>query len=323
MYGDNPLNINYKNLKICERIKVGGSRNIPVEIYYELYGSGSKKVLFLNGKPQPIFRHHVIFIAKSPLSLYVSYLVQFPEYQIVVYDHRGTGYSESCNFPEITTSNMAKDAEELVSYLRWDKDVNIVGISMGGMIASELSLLIPEKISTITLCSTTSGRLFYKPQAVTTNLKCLMAKTQAELVGYIVDSLYPKEWLDSKCVFDSDEQTNRNFLTSSYERKLKNTKIHGLNPFAGQALAVLRHNVPSKSLNRMGELFNGKKIWIVVGTQDNYIPETDSEYLAKHIGDNACELQIFDGSGHAIPIQNFDVFSKKVHQLFGLGRVPE
>ncbi|OMJ25944.1 hypothetical protein AYI69_g4127 [Smittium culicis] len=89
---------------------------------------------------------------------------------------------------------MAKDAEELLNHLKWDKDINVVGISMGGMISSELALLIPEKISTLTLCSTTSGRLFYKPAAVSTNLKCIMAKSQSEIINHVIDSLYPEVW---------------------------------------------------------------------------------------------------------------------------------
>ncbi|OMJ25943.1 hypothetical protein AYI69_g4126 [Smittium culicis] len=74
----------------------------------------------------------------------------------------------------------------------------------------------------------------------------------------------------------------------------------------------MRHNISQKSLNKLGRLFDGKRIWVVVGTKDNYIPESDSEYLAKHIGPGACELQVFEGSGHAVPIQNFAEFSKKL-----------
>jgi pimeloyl-ACP methyl ester carboxylesterase len=55
---------------------------------------------------------------------------------------------------------MARDVLELLDYLQWTKDrsINVVGISMGGMISLELAKIIPERLCSMTLISTTSGR---------------------------------------------------------------------------------------------------------------------------------------------------------------------
>jgi pimeloyl-ACP methyl ester carboxylesterase len=55
---------------------------------------------------------------------------------------------------------MAQDVLELLDYLQWTKErsVNIVGISMGGMISLELAKAAPQRFCSMTLISTTSGR---------------------------------------------------------------------------------------------------------------------------------------------------------------------
>ena len=39
----------------------------------------------------------------------------------------------------------------------WNKDIHIVGHSMGGMIATRLAALAPERLASLTLISVTSG----------------------------------------------------------------------------------------------------------------------------------------------------------------------
>jgi pimeloyl-ACP methyl ester carboxylesterase len=55
---------------------------------------------------------------------------------------------------------MAQDVLDLLDHLQWTqvRSVNVVGISMGGMISLELAKAAPERISSLTLISTTSGR---------------------------------------------------------------------------------------------------------------------------------------------------------------------
>jgi pimeloyl-ACP methyl ester carboxylesterase len=53
---------------------------------------------------------------------------------------------------------MAQDALELLDALGWHSDVNVTGISMGGMISLELILAAPERFSSMVLMSTNAGR---------------------------------------------------------------------------------------------------------------------------------------------------------------------
>lgn len=68
-----------------------------------------------------------------------------------------------------STSEMARDAIEVLDHLGWGvaasgekarttrHEVHVMGISMGGMIAQELALLIPDRIASLGLVSTSSA----------------------------------------------------------------------------------------------------------------------------------------------------------------------
>ena len=64
---------------------------------------------------------------------------QSPKYSGVVFDNRGMGKSDKPFF-RYSTSEMAKDVIELVDSLGWTspRQLHIIGVSMGGMIAQEL-----------------------------------------------------------------------------------------------------------------------------------------------------------------------------------------
>lgn len=51
---------------------------------------------------------------------------------------------------------MAYDALDLLDYLGWTSAVHLVGISMGGMIALEMTTRVPKRWKTLTLTSTNS-----------------------------------------------------------------------------------------------------------------------------------------------------------------------
>jgi pimeloyl-ACP methyl ester carboxylesterase len=79
-------------------------------------------------------------------------------YSSLIFDNRGIGESDKPFF-RYSTSDMAKDVVELLDHLGWTakRDLHVIGISMGGMIAQELvssliiSFCLPAHVSRI-LC---------------------------------------------------------------------------------------------------------------------------------------------------------------------------
>lgn len=64
---------------------------------------------------------------------------QGDKYSCLVYDNRGIGDSDKPR-ARYSTSEMAKDVIEVVDHLGWtdDRQLHVIGISMGGMIAQEM-----------------------------------------------------------------------------------------------------------------------------------------------------------------------------------------
>lgn len=106
------------------------------------------------------------------------------QYSNLIFDNRGIGGSDK-PLRHYSTSEMARDALELIDHLGWTelRQLHVVGVSMGGMIAQELvnlffplfsrmfvlfgisttradpsenpkALLIPERIASLILMST-------------------------------------------------------------------------------------------------------------------------------------------------------------------------
>lgn len=116
-----------------------------VELHYQKVGSGWP-LLVINGTGGDLSRH------PNPLDWVLT-----EHFEVVCYDHRGLGRSESLN-PDIqpTMTDFAQDAARLVDHLGWDR-FSLLGISFGGMVAQELALSVGRRIQRLVLACTSSG----------------------------------------------------------------------------------------------------------------------------------------------------------------------
>ena len=79
-----------------------------------------------------------------------------PHFQVIRYSHRGTGTSDRLT-GDITLRDLADDAAGLLSTLDIDQ-AHVLGVSMGGMIAQELTLNHPQRVERLVLgCTTCAG----------------------------------------------------------------------------------------------------------------------------------------------------------------------
>ena len=117
-----------------------------IQLYYEIHGSG-EPFLILNG-------------------LGGNYMEWMPfqvpawsqEYQVILYDHRGTGKSDKPD-EAYTTRSLAADAIGLLDALDIREAAHVLGPSHGGRIAQWVGLDFPERVRSLTLAATGPGQV--------------------------------------------------------------------------------------------------------------------------------------------------------------------
>ncbi len=125
-------------------LKSGKVKVDDINIYYELYGQGDPLVL----------------VAGTGISCAPWRPFQVPEfskhYQVLIYDHRGLGRSDKPDVP-YSTRLFAKDCSGIMDALEI-KRAHIMGHSMGGRVAQWLALDYPEKVRSLVLSGSGSGK---------------------------------------------------------------------------------------------------------------------------------------------------------------------
>jgi 3-oxoadipate enol-lactonase len=129
---------------------------------------------------------------------WIPLLPFFSGFQSVYFDNRGTGLSDKPDGP-YTVAEMAEDASSLIRALGLGR-VSVYGISMGGMIAQELTLRHPEQVSKVVLGCTMPGG----PEAVRASDEVLQSLVAAFKlmpqdpdagIDMIVPLLFPLEFV--------------------------------------------------------------------------------------------------------------------------------
>lgn len=112
-----------------------------VEINYETFAEGDPLLLIMG------------FGASG--ATWLPILPMLPGFRCIYYDNRGTGSSDA-PADGYTIPQMADDASSLLRAIAVQR-AKVFGISMGGMIAQELTLRHPEQIEKLVLGCTTPG----------------------------------------------------------------------------------------------------------------------------------------------------------------------
>ncbi|EGF99765.1 uncharacterized protein MELLADRAFT_112431 [Melampsora larici-populina 98AG31] len=190
------------------RCEVGNPQRLKsYKIYYKLQGTSSiqakNKMIFLMGLNNTFFSW----------SKQVEHFGKLDDHVVLVFDNRGVGNS---NFgPErfFKTSGMTKDVIDLLDFIGWNqsRSIDVIGVLMGGMIAQELCLLIPQRIVSVVFTSTQAGESTRLPPLSTTFgiLQMLLSGgTPEDRIARLVTKRFPAVWLNSTASHGSGK-TNR------------------------------------------------------------------------------------------------------------------
>ncbi|OSD01674.1 alpha/beta-hydrolase [Trametes coccinea BRFM310] len=280
-------------------------------LYFELHGTGPGKVVFIMG----------LNSSSASWLPQVKHFARKPEYSVLVFDNRGVGNSGTPRGP-YTTSGMASDVVVLLDYVGWKepRQIHVVGVSLGGMIAQELAKKIPERIVSLTLVVTKPGRRQWFELAPLAGIKGLaksmMISDPEQKIPIVLNMLFPKEWLDSKREGDPEGRTNWELEFEAYRERIRFTRPQSFLGSISQMAAAITHYVSPDELRKISSSI--PKVTIVTGDTDNLIDPRNSHILKEHMPE--AELIVRQGAGHAVAIQYKEWFNELLERVFKEGR---
>jgi pimeloyl-ACP methyl ester carboxylesterase len=217
-------------------------------------------------------------------------------FRVVTFDNRGVGKTDKPNEP-YSIKTMADDVIGLMDYL----DIrcsNVLGVSMGGMIAQEIAINYPERVNKLILVCTTPGKDEkggHSPEILRgMGLKEHFTDEDIEQVdmGKVMSSLNSFSFGDSMLKMIA--------VPFCWVRM----KLFGIDGLRGQFEASMKHSTLS-----MLDKIKAPTL-VIAGAKDRIVPPRFAEVLAQRIP-NARLVMIEDGS-HTLIAEKRSRFNREV-----------
>lgn len=243
-------------------------------------------------------------------------------YSCLVLDNRGMGLSDkpACRY---TTSEMARDVIELLEHVGWlspttlssstqeiqaQRDIHLVGISMGGMISQELSLLIPQRLASLSLISTAPRIVRTVPfiQNLRQRINMFLPRNIDIQLEEIAHRLFSDEFLALPDTENDTPEKNfplnqDRFAAGELDKRLDKTGFTRKG-FTLQAIAAGWHHKSPNQIKEIGDAVGRERICVVHGSGDRMIDFHHFELLMEELGGpgGGCEFHVWEGKGHVL-----------------------
>jgi pimeloyl-ACP methyl ester carboxylesterase len=202
-----------------------------------------------------------------------------PHLRVAVYDQRGIGASQSDPGP-FTTEQLGDDGVAVLDGLRLER-ATVLGASFGGMVAQQLAVRHPDRVSALVLAATGPGNahLVREPDpAASDALLGKGARTPADAYRVACTVLYSRTFQEEHAGF--------------IEQQVRDRARRPIAPrvFQAQLAASRGHDawdrLPSIACPTL----------VMHGSEDAVMPLANAELLAARIP--GAVLMVFDGAGH-------------------------
>ncbi|KAH3755949.1 alpha beta-hydrolase [Pelomyxa schiedti] len=279
-------------------------------IHYWLYGNGPKHIIFLEGLDCPHYGWEEGIIYFSNL----RDLENADMFTVLGMDNRGVGKSTSTPRP-YTTALMARDCVAVLTAVGWwtpsppSNKINLVGFSLGGMIAQELFSVNPDKFETLSLISTSPGG-----PHVWSALPSASGVYNMFIMTIASDPESKRKHLISIMFSDDFVEKNKAFV---WKKVTKREQLCGeSNPvgFKGQVDAVMSHNSLDSLVNAVRSA-PSVRVLVLCGTGDVVINPKNSKKMAAAIGAERCKYVVVPGAGHHIKDECSDTVNTEIRKL--------
>lgn len=252
-----------------------------IDIAYKMFGSGTP-VLLINSFAAPMDFWDPILLKELSTN-----------HTVIVFDNRGIGNTTSGE-KHYSIKQFANDTAGLLEALKFKK-VDVIGWSMGGMIAQELALAYPDKVGKLVIYSSTCGGIQSKPP--TQEVLTLFANpsgSSLEKIHRFLPLLFPLNWRTE----NSDYLENMPKIPKVISDEVLNQQLNAIIDWPGTCnqLANIEH-----------------PILVIVGTDDVFAVPANSAILAERIP--GARLVQIEGGGHGLMFQYPETFSRNVNNF--------
>jgi 3-oxoadipate enol-lactonase len=255
-----------------------------LDIYYERTAKKEYKALFYIGGTASDLRNRPN-ILDSPLK---------ENFEIIAYDQRGLGQTSQ---PEgkYTMQDYADDAAALLDALGIEQ-IDVLGVSFGGMVAQELVLRHPHKVSRLILACTSSGGQGGSSYPLH-EMEALEGEEKVEKILQLYDLKITPMWIKE------NNEAWKKIKKVALEKGMGKSYSPGI---FKQLMARKSHN----TFDRLKEI--KKPVFLAGGQFDGLCPLKNMETLQKNIIDS--ELKFYQG-GHIFLAEDPDAFKDISHWL--------
>ena len=262
-----------------EHIQVG-----DINIAYKRFGQG-KPILFISGTSQTKEAWEPTLLSQLAAT----------NHTVIVFDNRGMGETTAGTQP-FSIEQFANDTAGLLDALNIEK-ADVFGLSLGSLIAQELTLNYPEKVYRLILHATGCGNEGIAPSEQTvqmlmtiTSPEALRNMTAEQQAMIFAQLMFPPEWLEE-------------------HPEILNTFIEAP-PFKSAPPEVIQQQglaaaTWSGSCDRLANIT--QRTLLIVGDQDLLAPPANSVMMAQRIPNSW--LVIIQGTGHGMMEQIPNEFS--------------
>lgn len=240
-------------------------------------------------------------------------------YSVLLVDNRGMGDSDK-PLARYSTSVMAEDVINVLDHVVWTtpRDVHVMGISLGGMIAQEVACAIPERLASLSLLCTSAEIQSEKPLYSTLfeRTGLLIPKSEERGIADTAQQIFVRDWLVApdaeslpsptstpKCgpaPGDGEYKRFDNNFQRFQAQELAKRRDKGSftkTGFLCQLVAAGWHRKTPEQLRSMADRVGRERILVMHGTGDNMIAVNNGQRLIDIIEPGTA--LIVEGMGHA------------------------
>ncbi|KJZ77067.1 hypothetical protein HIM_03388 [Hirsutella minnesotensis 3608] len=256
-------------------------------------------------------------------------------YSVLIIDNRGIGGSDK-PISRYSTELMAAEVIQVLDHVGWtaQRDVHLIGISLGGMISQKVAQAIPERIKSLTLLSTSAGMFRTMPTLRECRdwMSVLSPGSEETQIANMIHLLFPDDWL-AKLDTDGDPSPSTTsrfklppemggkpaYFESNWQRyqawEMSKRRRKGLMPLSGelcQAVAVVTHRMSDRELRAMADAVGRERILVVHGTEDRLLSVEHGHHFIDVI--QPAQGIIIEGMGHACIMERSMFINKTLEE---------